>query len=57
MYPKFNFSQGDTPKRTKGYVELITIFPDQSPECRQFLTFLQQEQQDFQKVWPVNKNY
>lgn len=52
MYPKFNFSQGNAPRKTQGYIELLTLFPDQSPECRQFLTFLQQEQQDFHKVWP-----
>jgi len=59
MYPQVSFLKNEqtgqaTPKKTGKYIELLTIFPDQSPECRQFLTFLQQEQQDFQKVWPVN---
>ncbi|MBW4482996.1 MAG: RAMP superfamily protein [Tildeniella torsiva UHER 1998/13D] len=35
------------------YLELLTLFPDQSSvECRQFLKFLQNEQPDFVQLWP-----
>lgn len=34
------------------YLELLTLFPDDSPECHQFLQFLTQQQTLFQKLWP-----
>ncbi|MCS6958618.1 MAG: RAMP superfamily protein [Pseudanabaenaceae cyanobacterium SKYGB_i_bin29] len=32
------------------YIELLTIFPDNSPECRDFLQFLT-DRREFQKLW------
>ena len=38
-------------RQTNQYLELLTFFPDNSPEYNQFLTFLESEQQQFQKLW------
>lgn len=38
-------------RQTNQYLELLTIFPDSSAEFAQFLTFLESEQQEFQKLW------
>jgi len=38
-------------KVTPKYIELLTIFPDNSPECRDFLRFLESEQEQFSKLW------
>jgi CRISPR-associated protein Cmr6 len=38
------------PKPTPNYLELITIFPDDTPECDRFLQFLQSNQTDFQRL-------
>ncbi|MEM8604772.1 MAG: RAMP superfamily protein, partial [Cyanobacteria bacterium P01_H01_bin.121] len=39
------------PLRTPKFIELLTIFPDQSSECRAFLRFLEQGESNFQKLW------
>ncbi len=41
-------------KTTPKYLELLTIFPDNSPESRQFIDFLHSQQNrtnSFQKLW------
>ncbi|MBD2482820.1 RAMP superfamily protein [Planktothrix sp. FACHB-1365] len=38
-------------RQTPKFLELITIFPDNSPECRDFLNFLKQNPEDFQQLW------
>ncbi|MCS7031994.1 MAG: hypothetical protein NZL92_10765 [Gloeomargarita sp. SKYG116] len=50
-YQKDSQSNQITSKATGQYIELLTIFPDNSRECQQFLRFLQQ-QGEFQRVWP-----
>ncbi|MBD2436219.1 RAMP superfamily protein [Nostoc sp. FACHB-110] len=43
------------PKTTAGYLELLTLFPDDSPESKQFVKFLNSQQNQakgFQKLWP-----
>jgi CRISPR-associated protein Cmr6 len=40
------------PRKTEQYFELLTIFPDNSPESTQFLTFLATHPFQFQKLWP-----
>jgi CRISPR-associated protein Cmr6 len=39
------------PKQTPNHLELLTIFPDQTPECDRFLEFLRQERSGFQRLW------
>ncbi|WP_211173429.1 hypothetical protein [Brasilonema bromeliae] len=42
------------PKTTPKYFELLTLFPDDSAESRQFVQFLNSQQnrpQGFQKLW------
>ncbi len=55
MYPliqKRKDAEGkEKPVVTPSYLELLTLFPDNSPECREFLKFLREEQTDFQKLW------
>jgi CRISPR-associated protein Cmr6 len=58
MYPlvklrkKKNDPQGKLePQVTREYLEWLTIFPDDSPECDQFLAFLQQNPFGFQQLW------
>ncbi|MGQ9864885.1 MAG: RAMP superfamily protein [Pseudanabaenaceae cyanobacterium] len=36
---------------TGSYLELLTLFPDSSAECCEFLKFLEEEQTDFRKLW------
>lgn len=43
------------PKSTPGYLELLTLFPDDSPESTQFVDFLDSQQNQpkgFQQLWP-----
>jgi len=59
MYPivhvvKNPQDQKPKPRKTRGYLELLTIFPDNSPESRQFLQFLNSQSNrpnNFQKLW------
>jgi CRISPR-associated protein Cmr6 len=39
------------PKPTPGYLELLTVFPDDTPDFDQFLAFLESDQTDFQCLW------
>ena len=39
------------PRVTGEFLELLTIFPDESRECEQFLRFLQGEPFEFQRLW------
>ena len=34
--------------------ELLTIFPDNLPEARDFIYFLENQQTQFKKLWPVS---
>lgn len=58
MYPKVRLVKDpEDPKKpmplvTRQYLELLTIFPDQSPESDYFLGFLDDEQKSFVKLWP-----
>ena len=48
----------NTIKRSGSYLELLTIFPDQSPESQKFIEFLQRQSQDeslFQKLWSIDE--
>jgi CRISPR-associated protein Cmr6 len=40
------------PTRRDQYLELLTVFPDQSEECGYFLGFLDSEPFGFKKLWP-----
>jgi CRISPR-associated protein Cmr6 len=40
------------PRLTANYLELLTIFPDDSSECEDFLQFLDSEPEGFQRLWP-----
>ncbi|NEQ33242.1 MAG: RAMP superfamily protein [Leptolyngbya sp. SIO4C5] len=40
------------PKQTQQYFELLTLFPDNSPKSIDFLDFLKNQQNMFQKLWP-----
>lgn len=40
------------PKKTAQYLELLTLFPDDSAESKQFLQFLNQGRQPFEQLWP-----
>jgi CRISPR-associated protein Cmr6 len=39
------------PKTTPGYLELLTVFPDNTSDFDQFLAFLASNQTDFQLLW------
>ncbi len=57
MYPLVRLvkdpeTQKQVPKPTSKYLEFLTFFPDDSRECRAFIAYLQQEQNDFQRLWP-----
>jgi CRISPR-associated protein Cmr6 len=39
------------PRITPAYLELLTIFPDNTSDFDQFLTFLESNQTDFQRLW------
>jgi CRISPR-associated protein Cmr6 len=40
------------PKETRQYFELLTLFPDDSPESKDLLKFLHFDQKRFQCLWP-----
>ncbi|MEO0537684.1 MAG: RAMP superfamily protein [Cyanobacteria bacterium P01_A01_bin.123] len=58
MYPYIRLVKDpENPKRpkplvTRQYFELLTLFPDDEPETLDFLDFLNNQQQSFQKLWP-----
>jgi CRISPR-associated protein Cmr6 len=39
------------PKPTPGYLELLTVFPDQTSDFDRFLAFLESDRTDFQRLW------
>jgi CRISPR-associated protein Cmr6 len=39
------------PRITPAYLELLTVFPDNTSDFDQFLTFLDSNQTDFQRLW------
>jgi CRISPR-associated protein Cmr6 len=56
MYPRIQqvkdpATEKPIAKPTPQYLELLTLFPDNSAKCREFLKFLGEEQSDFQKLW------
>lgn len=57
MYPFINRKKDEEgrskPIETPAYFEFLTIFPDETPECGEFLDFLESEQRMFQKLWPA----
>jgi CRISPR-associated protein Cmr6 len=40
------------PRMTSNYLELLTIFPDDSPKCKDFLDFLHSGRSEFKQLWP-----
>ncbi|MCM1983655.1 RAMP superfamily protein [Lyngbya confervoides] len=44
------------PKITPFYLELLTLFPDDSKDCKKFIQFLQSEQSDFECLWGIMSN-
>ena len=50
MYPRIITNNKDKTTSRKGYVELLTIFPDASSKTRDFLKFLREEK-EFTKIW------
>jgi CRISPR-associated protein Cmr6 len=50
MYPRYLTTPEGTLKPTKEYVELLTIFPDESDKTEDFLGFLESSS-DFTKLW------
>lgn len=59
MYPVIRLEKNPSdPKKlivkaTPRYLELLTIFPDNSPDTRDFMEYLQSEPKGFQKLWPL----
>ncbi|MEQ9001139.1 MAG: RAMP superfamily protein [Coleofasciculus sp. B1-GNL1-01] len=39
------------PKSMNRFIELLTLFPDESPECKKFVAFLQQKPKGFELLW------
>ncbi|WP_218079670.1 hypothetical protein [Anthocerotibacter panamensis] len=52
MYPRTTTNASGVIQGPNGYVELLTIFPDDSSSTRAFLEFLQ-TRSEFEKVWPL----
>lgn len=54
MYPQYSINQQGDLQNTKQYVEILTIFPDDSSKCKKFIKYLIDQQStlgQFQKVW------
>lgn len=51
LTPDPNNSDKKIPKTTPKYLEILTIFPDDSQECRDFLEFLSTNPEGFKQVW------
>lgn len=54
MYPQYSINQQGDLQNTKQYVEILTIFPDDSVNCKKFIKYLIDQQStlgQFQKVW------
>ncbi len=41
------------PRMTSNYLEILTIFPDDSSRCEDFLDFLHSSPGDFKRLWPT----
>ncbi|MDY7022844.1 MAG: RAMP superfamily protein, partial [Cyanobacteriota bacterium] len=41
------------PRKTAKYLEFLTFFPDSSSDSQEFLHFLNSEQKEFKKLWPI----
>lgn len=54
MYPRYITAEDGTPQATGEYVELLTIFPDDSNNTQEFLEFLDKDNR-FSKLYPVKK--
>ncbi|MCY7384217.1 MAG: hypothetical protein LH628_16850 [Microcoleus sp. CAN_BIN18] len=55
MYPRyFKTRSGELKRKGKEYVELLTIFPDESDKTQDFIEYLQ-NQSDFIKLWPTEE--
>lgn len=52
MYPRYTQVAEGSLKPTGEYVELLTLFPDDSEETQEFLAFLESGN-DFTKLWPA----
>ncbi|MBL1200252.1 MAG: hypothetical protein FWK04_14435 [Nostoc sp. GBBB01] len=50
MYPRFIRNKNGDIVRSEGYVELLTIFPDESEGTQKFMTFLRKES-GFENIW------
>ena len=59
MYPVIGLKKDPkNPKKpivrpTAQYLELLTIFPDDSPDTSNFMAYLHSEPEGFQKLWPL----
>ncbi|MEM9274998.1 MAG: RAMP superfamily CRISPR-associated protein [Cyanobacteria bacterium P01_F01_bin.143] len=59
MYPVIRLQKDpDNPRKpivrpTAQYFELLTIFPDDSPDSREFMAFLRSQPEGFQQLWPL----
>lgn len=59
MYPWVDVRRNpDQPKKptiihTRKYFELLTFFPDSSNASEKFLAFLESQQDEFEKLWPI----
>jgi CRISPR-associated protein Cmr6 len=51
MYPRYVIKDGKLTRLEKEYVELLTIFPDESNQSQQFLHFLPTKNSGFKPIW------
>lgn len=51
MYPRYVIQDGKLTRIENEYVELLTIFPDESKQSQQFLHFLQTQNSGFKPIW------
>jgi CRISPR-associated protein Cmr6 len=51
LKPPANPGEKPTPIPTPNFLEFLTIFPDESPECDRFLEFLQGKPFGFEQLW------
>jgi hypothetical protein len=49
MYPRYILENKQL-KKTRGFVEILTIFPDDSETTRDFLDYLESSRK-FEKIW------
>jgi CRISPR-associated protein Cmr6 len=52
MYPRYVIQDGKLTCLENEYVELLTIFPDESDnKSQQFMDFLSTENSEFKRIW------